>query len=325
MKFFSLLTTLALSFTAETSAQQAVRKMRASVIVGGAGAGAGAGGRHQGQQQHEELTSLSFPMIPSEFVTSGISSSEIDPFQQRSLFEKTVLGAAIAKWNQDAATNNATSTMPSSSSSSGTSSAGTSSMRGRSSKSAKTCDARLKMAKEAIEALPGTSAVSPEDITAACTFRSGLNLSGDPNSPVPVIQDPTPNLDCPAPAIGYFFEDSTYDGFFAPPYNKAMLQFTKYCECHQGYELDCINKIAYPEYESGPRSGTDFVYPGDTGTKKWKEYCKFVGIWNGDIDYAEYDKLSSDVQQCGCYFVTSYAKDMVDSCPGVFLFQFLQV
>jgi hypothetical protein len=178
------------------------------------------------------------------------------------------------------------------------------------------------MAKVAIEALDETLIVSPEDITAACSFRSGLNLSGDTDSPVPVKQNPTPNLDCPAPVIGDFLEDSSYDGFFDPPYSKAMLQFTKYCECHQGYELDCINKIAYPEYESGPRSGTTFVYPGDTGTKKWKEYCKFVGIWNGDIDHVEYDKLSKDVQQCGCYFVTSYAKDMVDSCPGVFLLQF---
>ncbi len=257
-------------------------------------------------EQEGQVRKMTNSIVPEK-------QTEANMFQQRLRFEATALGAATARWKKAAA--GARASTP------GTgSSAGTSSMHGRSSKSAKTCDARLKMAEKAIEALPGASDVSPENIKAACSFRSSLDLSGNPNSPVPVKQNPSPNLDCPAPAIFGFFEEEEYEVYFGPDYGRAMRQFVKYCECYQGYELDCITKIPYPEY--GPT--VEYVYPGDSGSTEWKEYCKFVGIWNGDIDYVEYDKLKSDVKTCGCYFITSSAKDMVDNCAGVDLFEFWQ-
>lgn len=240
--------------------------------------------------------------------------NEVNLFQQRLRFEATALGAATAKWNEAAAAG-ARVSKPGTGSSNVAYSMGAKTKK----RSAKTCDARLVMAEKAIEALPGASDVFPEDITAACTFRSSLNLSGTVNSTVPVKQNPSPNLDCPAPAIFGFFEEEEYEAYFGHDYGYAMRQFVKYCECHQGYELDCITKIPYPEY--GPT--VEYVYPGDTGSTVWKEYCTFVGIWNGDIDYVEYDKLSYDVKTCGCYFITSSAKDMVDNCAGVDLFEFL--
>ncbi len=74
-----------------------------------------------------------------------------------------------------------------------------------------------------------------------------------------------------------------------------------------------------------PGAATEFVYPGTKDYKdhkEWGEYCKFAGIWNGDIDYVEFSKLDEYTKECGCYFVTSSAKDIVDGCPGVDLFEF---
>ena len=314
MHFFALVT-LTLSLTTTVTEAQKARKMRASVVVGEGRAGHGDG------LLPPPALSMSMPSPPSKLVPSELPSAKVDLSQHHLRFEETVLGAAIAKWNEDAATsanNGTSSTGTTTTTSSHTHSTSTSSKSGgRSSKSAKTCDKRLTLAKEAIEALTDTYDVSLEDITAACSFRSSLNLSGDSNSPVPLEKDPSPNMDCPSPANFAFLTKDDYETVFPFPYGNAMRQFTSYCECHQGYELNCINKIAYPEY--GPES--EFTYPGDTGSNMWKEYCKFVGIWNGDIDYSEYNKLSSDVKNCGCYFIFS-ARDMIRNCAGVDLFTF---
>ena len=85
-----------------------------------------------------------------------------------------------------------------------------------------------------------------------------------------------------------------------------------------------INKISYPEFGPTP----EYVYPGTNDYKDhkvWEDYCKFTGIWNGDIDYVEFSKLDKYTKECGCYFVTNSAKDMVGGCPGVDLFEFYDV
>ena len=115
-------------------------------------------------------------------------------------------------------------------------------------------------------------------------------------------------------------------------FGKAMWLHDKYCECHQGYELGCAAKIPYPIESPAIASLSlfgglephdvpgDDVHPGDN-PKKWQEYCKFAAVWNGDIKYDKYDAigLSSEVKECGCFFVGN-ARTKVGGCPGVDLY-----
>lgn len=147
---------------------------------------------------------------------------------------------------------------------------------------------------------------------------------------------------------GYFLDKEVeYYEFFdplgpllGPLLAKVLWKFNEYCECHQGYELDCASKIPYPEYGpdflmgegsqvASPYLPNIIVYPGDNH-KKWEEYCKFVAIWNGDATSSPsetavlFEGLSKEVQECGCFFVAS-AEGMVGECPGVSLFEYFGI
>jgi hypothetical protein len=79
--------------------------------------------------------------------------------------------------------------------------------------------------------------------------------------------------------------------------------------------LGCAAKI--------PRQGDDLAFHGDhNANKKWVDYCKVAGVWNGDFDIDDFENpLTAELQDCGCYFI-SVMKEKVDSCPGVNLGEF---
>jgi len=87
-----------------------------------------------------------------------------------------------------------------------------------------------------------------------------------------------------------------------------------FCSCYMGYDLGCAAKI--------PRQGDDLAFHGDhKANEKWVDYCKFVGVWNGDISPSDIEEPKEEVLDCGCYFI-SVMKEKVDSCPGVNLGEF---
>lgn len=103
--------------------------------------------------------------------------------------------------------------------------------------------------------------------------------------------------------------------FFGLPPAAVMQAWEMFCECYSGYELGCAAKI--------PRQGDDLAFHGDhDANKKWVDYCKVAGVWNGDFDIDDFENpLTAELQDCGCYFI-SVMKEKVDSCPGVNLGEF---
>ncbi|KAL7470534.1 hypothetical protein ACHAXS_010785 [Conticribra weissflogii] len=181
------------------------------------------------------------------------------------------------------------------------------------------CDKRLQIAFDILSQFNDNDLTEPSDVTALCDFF-----------PVPV--EPF-NFGCPI----YFTPD---DGFLTPDFfnsigneiaAEAYTALTKYCECYQGYELGCAEKIPHGSspstfsYGIGQNSREVFIpsyseyIPFSTPASR-AEYCKFAAVWNGDISPDDFS-LSKELGECGCFFVAT-AKDMLRGCPGIDLGSF---
>lgn len=191
-----------------------------------------------------------------------------------------------------------------------------SSSHGRSSKSSKggTCDKRLTTAFKQIRALPDDFGVvsTPAEITAACAF----NPTRDFNLGCPFVYDPTAN--------GFVDSEEMYQIWFENnAVGSAYWSFVLYCQCHQAFELNCAAKVPhgppsstvmYGEEGRFVNSYSEFI-PASTPEKRL-DYCQMAGVWNGDFYTGLARELSSEIRDCGCYFVGT-AKDMIGACPGV--------
>lgn len=183
------------------------------------------------------------------------------------------------------------------------------------------CSKRLNIAFRQLRSLgpdgPFGNISTPQDVTDLCEFVP-------PN-------DMDPNFGCPfvyLPWMG-FLEGEDYEMIFpGEEPGVAFNSFVKYCQCHQGYELGCAAKVPhgpptgremYEDAAGEPKevivnSYSEFIPFGTPADRA--EYCKMVGVWNGDFDSDIVEDFSSDVTECGCFFIGT-AKDMVGTCPGV--------
>jgi hypothetical protein len=129
------------------------------------------------------------------------------------------------------------------------------------------------------------------------------------------IDDTVPNSSCPFVYVNgdgfsngdlaFYAKHTDNLSGFSPELRLAIELF---CECYLGYDLGCAAKI--------PRQGADFASLGNNGAAaKWANYCVAAGIWNGDFRASDVI-LSSEVKQCGCYFI-GQAREQINSCPGV--------
>lgn len=117
-----------------------------------------------------------------------------------------------------------------------------------------------------------------------------------------------PNLACPfiyTPDTGFLDEKDAVIEYFenitgSNETGIAFWEFQMYCACAKGMNEGCAAKIP------------DIPPIDETGL----EYCKFAGIWNGNIGLDLLDTLDSEVQECGCTFVGT-EKDDVSMCPGL--------
>lgn len=282
----------------------------------------------------EELVAASAELVSPFGATadSEYSAAEQQKFKER--FEKTKLGAIIAKGQKDVAAG-ASSVLSSTASAS---------------KSAKTgfCDKHLGEVLYGLEYFDNfffdIYVPTREEITGTCSFGDGVKIFVDDDDDIYVFPGAYPNWGCPVVVddeIGYFLDkEEDYISFFGPVFGYLNWKLVNYCECHQGYDLGCASKIPYPEYGpivggasttsegeqevAGPVFYDSVVYPGDN-TKKWEEYCKFAAIWNADVtdddntSRARFGGLTKEVQECGCFFIAS-AESRVGACPGVELF-----
>jgi len=139
----------------------------------------------------------------------------------------------------------------------------------------------------------------------------------------------TSNFGCPFiyyPPMGFIKGEEQYVDIFGEKVGEAFQALAMYCECYQGYELGCAAKIPhgppttmqeYPERTPSEvivPSYSEYIPVSTPGERT--EYCKLVGVWNGDFDTDIVPELEEDVVDCGCYFI-GQAQDMVDQCPGV--------
>lgn len=193
---------------------------------------------------------------------------------------------------------------------------------GKSRKGPSICQKRLDIAFELISALgpngPFGLIEEPSDVTELCDFFP------------PMEDDPT-NFGCPflyTPDIGFFQGDDYVNELGEEP-GTAFESLVLYCQCYSGHEQGCAAKIPH-----GPPTSV-MTYTDDAGevTKEVlvpsyseyiphstpgerAEYCKMVGVWNGDFMDDVVMDLTEDVAECGCYFL-GMAKEMVSQCPGV--------
>ena len=147
---------------------------------------------------------------------------------------------------------------------------------------------------------------------------------GDFNLGCPFLYIPNnPNSTSPD-GFGFVEGVQGYDQIFN---NKtvatAFNNFALYCSCYQGYDLGCASTIPHGppiktvEYASGEvtvNGYSEYIPYSSPYTRS--EYCKLVGVWNGDFERDVIHDLPEDVNECGCYWIGN-AKDMVDECPGV--------
>ncbi|KAL7530792.1 hypothetical protein ACHAXR_003679, partial [Thalassiosira sp. AJA248-18] len=183
------------------------------------------------------------------------------------------------------------------------------------------CTKRLDIAFELITALgpngPFGTILEPSDVTELCEFN-------------PPEEGDDPNFGCPflfVPDIG-FLEGEEFVEVLGEEPGKAFESLVFYCQCHQGYDLGCAAKIPH-----GPPASTASYTDSEGNTKEVMvpsyseyipfstpadraEYCKMVGVWNGDFESDVVADFTEDVNDCGCFFA-GQAKEMVGQCPGV--------
>ena len=177
-----------------------------------------------------------------------------------------------------------------------------------------TCDKRLTTAYEQMRVLPEVfgAITSPSDVTKTCSFypTAGFNFG------CPFIYFP--------PFFGFLDSEEMYQSAVDDAaIGTAFWSLVLYCQCYQAFDLNCASKVphgppsAVATYDIGDRfvnSYSEFI-PSSTPEKRL-QYCQMAGVWNGDFDSSIASQFSSDVKDCGCYFVGT-AKDMVGTCPGV--------
>lgn len=191
------------------------------------------------------------------------------------------------------------------------------------------CTKRLDIAYEQIIALgsngPFGTIDTPSDVTDLCAFVP------------PEDEEDDYNFGCPflfIPPLGFIQGEEEYIDILGEEAGMAFNSLVLYCQCYQGFDLGCADKIPHgpptteKEYETKTvlvNSYSEFI-PFSTPAVR-AEYCKMVGVWNGDFESDVALDFSPDVTDCGCFFVGT-AKDMVGTCPGVDLgafFEFPQV
>ena len=175
-----------------------------------------------------------------------------------------------------------------------------------SSKSAKSgvCAHRLELLKDALDASGYGTELTDEEINELCHYQ--------PDGILPSELPSGPNFGCP---LGYFpgyppgFQWSQgklafWDQLDNDAEDRAAYHALEmYCECHVGFDDGCAAKI-----------------PHEEGDKKWLDYCKAAGVWNGDF-LLEDVSLTKEVEECGCYFI-GHVQESIDECPGVNLGEF---
>ena len=195
------------------------------------------------------------------------------------------------------------------------------------------CAKRLDIAFEDIQVLgpngPFGLIETPSDVTDLCAF-------------FPPDEGEPPNFGCPvlyAPDVGFVSGDE-YEEVLSPPEAASAFESLElYCNCYSGLELGCAAKIPHGpptsskvyEYvtSDGEQVTKEVIVPGfseyipASTPGERAEYCKMVGVWNGDFPPEVADDLSDEVEMCGCYFI-GQAQEMVDQCPGVDLGAFFQ-
>lgn len=240
-------------------------------------------------------------------------------------FNKSPLGVAIAAWKAEAeALSSGTAAVTEENA------ANTFNTASKAGKSAGVCGKRFDRLKDRIEDWMGTDEsdfVTKAKMDAACS-RYGYNAQVDDDDfDFPSDQGISPNYGCPVlpyygDGIGFLLTRQDYiNWFFWEETGNIYYDYLEYCDCHQAYELGCAAKIAYPELALSSILVDEInVKPGETGPKKFEDYCLFAGMWNFDLDVDDvYHELSEDVTECGCYFVHQ-ANYMLTGCPGVELF-----
>lgn len=181
------------------------------------------------------------------------------------------------------------------------------------------CSKRLAIAFEQITALdpdddgPFGLVAEPSDVTDLCYFMPPDERNQDFNFGCPFLF---------VPELGFVQGEEEYVEIFGEDAGVAFQSFVMYCQCYQGFELGCAAKIPHgPPAPSESVNGYSEYIPFSTPDDR-AEYCKMVGVWNGDFD-SEDVEFTPDVEDCGCFFV-GQAQDMVDQCPGVELGEFFE-
>jgi len=201
------------------------------------------------------------------------------------------------------------------------------------------CTKRLITAFDQIEEFNGKGQpfegiYKPSDVTKHCSFMAPMNVEHI-NYGCPFIYDPNnPMADKPT-GYGFVEGEKEYQMYwkkkhpssdpkmvekFASAYNN----FAQYCQCYKGYDMGCATRIPHgpPTQETLYMNGlatvngySEYLKPDGT-TSERAEFCKIVGVWNGDFNTDVVQDFTEDVQECGCYWI-GVAKDMVGTCPGV--------
>lgn len=196
------------------------------------------------------------------------------------------------------------------------------------------CTKRLMITYELLRSLgpdgPFGTIKTPADVTALCRFVPPESVF-DANFGCPFLYIPE--------YFGFLSSEEEYKEIFSEPLNpnpdldgEAFWNVVKYCQCHQGYDLGCAAKIphgppttvvSYEDTGDKMVNGYSEFIPGSTPADR-AEYCKMVGVWNGDFDADVASDLSQDVMECGCFWLGT-AQDMAGTCPGVDLGAFFNI
>ena len=173
------------------------------------------------------------------------------------------------------------------------------SMPAASSKAAKMnpCAHRLELARESLLVIGED--MDEEDINEVCHYQpEGIHHPEFPSGP---------NFGCTFafhPQFGWSQGSKEFWGQFVDSeWAQMYVALEMYCECHAGIEDGCATKI-----------------PREEGDKKWVDYCKGAGVWNGDF-LLEDTSLTKEVETCGCHFIGA-TREKIDDCPGVNLGEF---
>jgi len=175
----------------------------------------------------------------------------------------------------------------------------------------------------------------PSDVTKHCSFMAPMNEEHI-NYGCPFIYDPNnPMADKPT-GYGFVEGEKEYQMYWkkkhpssdpkmVEKFAKAYNNFAQYCQCYQGYDMGCATRIPHgpPTQETmymndrvATANGYSEYLKADGTTSERAEFCKLVGVWNGDFLTDVVQDFTEDVKDCGCYWI-GVAKDMVGTCPGV--------